>query len=63
MREWLKKTIKQLSENDIARRAGKTFAQAFISVLVLGGFRLDKSTLIAAGAAGISAGWNYLKTL
>lgn len=61
--ENIKSWLKELLKNDIARRAAKTFAQAFVSVLILGGFRLDKSTLIAAGAAGISAGWNYLKTL
>lgn len=59
----MKERIEAFLANDIVQRAGKTFAQAFISVLVLGGFRLDRSTLVAAGAAAISATWNYLKTL
>jgi hypothetical protein len=54
--------LKEFLANDLVERALKTFVQAFVSVLIIGGFKLDKATLVAAGAAGISAVWNYWKT-
>lgn len=39
----------------IVVRALHTFAQAFLAVLLVGGFKLDKVTLVAALAAGLSA--------
>ena len=43
---------------DILIRAGKTFAQTFISTLLVGGMGLTKDVLIAALAAAVSASWN-----
>lgn len=55
---------------DILARAGKTFAQAFISALSVDALfgvtdldtlkRIGVSILIAAGAAGVSAVWNMV---
>ena len=39
----------------IVERAAFTFAQAFLAVLLVGGFKLDQITLTAAIAAGLSA--------
>lgn len=49
--------------HDVTVRAAKTFAQAFVAALMVTGFKLDTATLTAAGAAGLSAVWNYVKTL
>ena len=54
--------LKKFVENDIVERAAKTFVQAAVMSLIVTG-KFDKSALIAAGAAGLSATWNYIKTL
>ena len=49
---------------DVAVRAAKTFWQAFVAAFVLPGVALDvsawKAAAAAAGAAGLSAVWNFL---
>lgn len=55
--------VKDFLANDIVERAVKTFFQAFVSTLVVTGVRLDWSVYAAAGAAGLSAVWNYLKAV
>jgi hypothetical protein len=56
---FLSSHIKALLVHPIFTRAGHTFLQAFLAVWLVNGFNLDKLTLTAAVAAGISA----LKTL
>ena len=46
---------------DIAVRAGKTFVQAFVAVLIVADQPFRKEVLVAAGAAGVSAVWNWLR--
>lgn len=46
---------------DIAIRAAKTFIQAFISVALVADEPLSVEAFIAAGAAGLSAVWNWVK--
>ena len=55
--------IRLLAGNDIVVRAVKTFVQAFVAAWMVSGFVLDKSAVIAAAAAGISAVWNYVREL
>lgn len=57
----MRDTIKAVLANDVVERALKTFAQTFIATLIVTGFQLDWATLSAAGAAGLSAAWNYLR--
>ena len=49
---------------DLVVRAGKTFWQAFVAAFVLPVVALDvsawKAAAAAAGAAGLSAVWNFL---
>ena len=49
---------------DVAVRAAKTFWQAFVAAFVLPVVALDvsawKAAAAAAGAAGLSAVWNFL---
>lgn len=45
---------------DIAIRAGKTFVQSFLAAWALSGNQLNKTALVAALAAGISAAWNFV---
>lgn len=64
----MKRRSKKVKENAL-KRAGRTFLQAFVGVLVVqGGFTLtqaDLATLRAAFAAGVAAllawAWNMLK--
>lgn len=58
--------VKDPDFKDIAVRAVKTFAQAFLSVVVLGLFDIVdfasfQTLLVAGGAAGISAVQNFIK--
>lgn len=55
--------VKAFLANDIVNRALKTFLQTFVSTLVVTGVRLDWSVWAAAGAAGLSAMWNYLRAV
>ena len=61
--------IRKLSKNDIVVRTTKTFAQAFLGVLLainvadINGLDSIKTVIISAFSAGICAIWNYLKTL
>lgn len=45
----------RVSQNPLVSRAIHTFLQAFLAVLAVGGFKLDKVALTAAIAAGLSA--------
>ncbi len=59
--------FKSLINNDVVRRAVKTFIQAFLAVLVVGYVNVKdvesaKALGVAAVAAGISAVWNFIKT-
>lgn len=66
MKEWFAAIWKHVKEkkDDIARRAIKTFFQAFLSSLTAGSALLPmemtawKAALIGAAASGISAVWN-----
>lgn len=65
MKEWFAKLVKHIKDNrvDIARRAIKTFFQAFLACLPVSSLLEDDmsaatSVLIGALAAGISAVWN-----
>ena len=56
-----------LVTNDVVVRAVKTFVQAFLSVVALGAtdvIDVDslKALIVGAGAAGISAVWNSLRS-
>lgn len=46
---------------DLFERAAKTFVQAFLAAWALSGNQVSKTALVAAAAAGISAGWNFIK--
>lgn len=46
---------------DIVIRAVKTFVQTFLATWALSDFKLEKVAIIGAGAAGISAVWNFIK--
>ena len=51
--------------NDIAKRALKTFVQAFLATVAVGATNVTdiasaKALVIAAVAAAISAAWNYV---
>lgn len=51
----IKAFLYRVSQNPLVMRAAHTFIQAFLAVLLVTGLKLDKTTLIAAVAAGISA--------
>lgn len=67
------KKLNQEKVKDVLIRACKTFAQAFLSSIVVENFLVVKdtetlkvvlaSTLIAGAAAGVSAVWNMLVNL
>lgn len=69
----MKKNLNKEKLKDVLVRAGKTFAQAFFSSIVVENFLVVKdaetlkvvlaSTLIAGAAAGISAVWNMIVNL
>ena len=50
----------KIDHKDVWVRAGKTFVQAALAALLLNSGKVDKSAVIGALAAGISAVWNYL---
>jgi len=56
---YLKAVAKEVIGKPIVIKAAHTFIQAFLAVWILNGMKLDKITLIAGLAAGLSA----LKTL
>lgn len=51
----LKNLLYRASQSPLVERAIYTFIQAFLAVLAVGGFKLDKTLLAAAIAAGLSA--------
>lgn len=62
----MKELFNKFVNNDVVRRAFKTFIQAFIAVIIAGyatvqDFNGIKALIVAALAAGISAVWNSLK--
>ena len=46
---------------DLLERAAWTFAQTFIATWAVSNFKLDKVTLIAAAASGLSALKTFIK--
>lgn len=48
---------------NIAERAIKTFIQAFVASISIDQNITIKSALISAGAAGLSAVWNLIKSI
>lgn len=61
-----KKVNYKVNYKDIGERAIKTFAQTFVATLLAGVFIIQDwntlwTLLIASGAAGISATWNFVK--
>jgi hypothetical protein len=55
MKTKLIRLLRRIVESPLLSRAFHTFVQAFLAVWLTTGFKLDKVTLIAALAAGISA--------
>ena len=47
-----------MNYKDLATRAVKTFVQTFLATWAISGNALNKTALIAAAAAGVSAVWN-----
>ena len=47
---------------DIAIRALKTFAQAFLGAWAIAGYEPSKTALLAAASGAISAAWNLAIT-
>lgn len=45
---------------NVVERAVKTFVQAFLAAWLITGNALNKTALVAAVAAGVSAVWNSL---
>jgi hypothetical protein len=61
----MKEAIKSFLNNDIVKRALKTFIQAFlatlsVSIVTVQDFPTLKAVVVGAIAAGISAVWNSL---
>lgn len=61
----MKEAIKSFLNNDIVKRALKTFVQAFlatlsVSIVAVQDFPTLKAVVVGAIAAGISAVWNSL---
>lgn len=61
----MKEAIKEFLNNDIVKRALKTFLQAFlatlsVSIVTVQDFPTLKAVVVGAIAAGISAVWNSL---
>lgn len=61
----MKEAIKEFLNNDIVKRALKTFVQAFlatlsVSIVTVQDFSTLKAVVVGAIAAGISAVWNSL---
>jgi hypothetical protein len=46
--------------NDVVVRAAKTFVQAALAAWAVTSFNFEKTALLAAVAAGISAVWNVV---
>lgn len=47
--------IYRVGQSPLLTKAFHTFWQAFLAVWLFSGFKLDKATLVAAAAAGLSA--------
>lgn len=61
-KSFLSKWVSEVIHSPVTIKAFHTFYQSFLAVWLLSGLKVDKITLIAAGAAGLSAVKTYLVT-
>jgi hypothetical protein len=62
----MKNFVHAVVNNDVVRRAVKTFVQAFVATLIVSWASVHdansaKAVAVAAVAAAVSATWNFLK--